>query len=201
LEVRLVYRDHLPQVLQCLARNGLRNQFAAVWSESELEPRVASEEIQLIVAKRHERVVGCIAVWDQSAYKQAIVRGYDPKLARWRGWINRLSAFTRMPRLPEPGKQLNTAYLSHLAVDDDDPQVFTALLAAAVNPGDAWHDDGGRGYFVLGLAEGNALRSAIPRRLRRHTYHTNLYAVHWDDGRDAVEALDGRPCHPEVALL
>ena len=54
---------------------------------------------------------------------------------------------------------------------------------------------------MLGLAEGNPLLSAIPGRLRRHTYHTNLYAVHWDDGRDAVEALDGRPCQPEVALL
>jgi hypothetical protein len=201
LEVRLVYLDHLPEVLECLARNGARNQFAAVWSERELEPRVASEEIQLIVAKRRERVVGCIAVWDQSAYKQAIVRGYDPKLERWRGLINRMSAFTRSPRLPEPGKTLNLAYLTLLAVDDDDPQVFAALLRAAVNPGDAWYDDGGRGYFALGLAEGNALLSAVPKRLRRQTYHTNLYAVHWDDGRDAVEALDGRPCQPEVALL
>ena len=201
LQVQNVHLDHLPQILDCLKRYGRRHQFASVWSEQNLEARVASEEIELVVAKREGRVVGCIAQWDQSAYKQAVVRGYDRRLDRWRGWINAVYGFTRVPRLPEAGTRLNMAYLSHLAVDDDDPEVFAALMAFAADPGDRWFEDGGRGYFVLGLAEDSPLLRAIPRRLRRHTYHTNLYAVHFDDGRDAVAALDARPCQPEVALL
>jgi hypothetical protein len=42
----------------------------------------------------------------------------------------------------------------------------------------------------------------VAGRLFRHRRTVStLYAVHWEDGADAVARLDGRVAHCEVALL
>lgn len=201
LHTRRVNLDHMPDVLHCLTRNGQRAQFSPVWRASDLLARVKAGEIEFVVAKRRERVVGCMAVWDQRAYKQAVIRGYEPRLLRWRRWINLVPGLFNIPRLPPVGTKLNIAYLSHVAVDDDDPDVFAALLGCACGSGDRWRDDLGHRNFVLGLSERHPLLRAVPRMFRRHMYRTNLYVVHWDDGRAAAAGLDDRVCQPEVALL
>jgi hypothetical protein len=201
LHTERVSPEHMAEILDFLARNGRRGQFTPVWRDRDLRARMETEEMEFVVAKRRERVVGCIAVWDQSSYKQAVIRGYGPRLLRWRRWINAVPGVFNIPRLPPVGTKLNMAYLSHVAVDDDDRDVFAALLGCACDPGDRRGDDLGHRYFVLGLSERHPLLRAIPRTFRAHTYHTNLYVVHWDDGRAEAESLDGRICQPEVALL
>jgi hypothetical protein len=185
------------EVIDCLNRNGQRFQFAPAWTEAELIGRTSTGELRLLAARRRGRVVGCVGVWDQSAYKQAVIRGYAPAIARWRRWINVAGRLVGTPPLPPVGTPLELAYLSHLAVDGDDADadadVFAALLSAACR--------GSAGQFVLGLSERHPLAATIPRSLRRHTYRTQLYAVHFEDGREAVESLDARSCQPEVALL
>lgn len=198
LHTQRVGLDHLPAILDCLSRNGRRFQFAPVWRERDLAPRVEAEELGFVVAKRGERVVGCMAVWDQSAYKQAVVRGYEPRLLRWRRWINAVGRLLNVPRLPPVGTKLDMAYASHVAVDDDDPHAFAAMLEVACDPGERWRN---RGYCVLGLAARHPLLRAVPRRFARHAYRTNLYVVHWPDGRAAAEAMDAKVAQPEVALL
>jgi hypothetical protein len=200
-----IWVDRVPDVLACLDRNGRRFQFAPVWRDADLIERIQSEdpnELELQAITRGGRVIGCIGTWDQSAYKQAVVRSYAPRLARWRGAINLFGRPFGVPHLPPVGSPLDLLYLSHLAVDDDDPAVFAALLRYGCSPIDRWTGAAeDSGYYVLGLDERHPLSRAIPRSARRHVYRTTLYAVHWEDGRAAAEALDGRPCHPEAALL
>jgi hypothetical protein len=208
LHTRPTGLNDLPQILDCLSRSGRRHQFAPVWTEAELEPRMRDEEIEFLVAYRghdQSRVIGCIARWDQSAYKQAVVRGYSPRVARWRPWVNFASGFTGAPYVPPVGTKLNFESLSHVAVDGDDAEVFARLLDAACSPGDRWSENLGHGHFVLGLSERHPLLAAVPRCFPRHSYRTKLYAVHWPDdpaSRAAADALDAsRICQPEVALL
>jgi hypothetical protein len=202
--VREVGQDRLPQVLVFLQRHGRRFQYAPVWTADELlaRCRASDSELEFAVAERGGRIVGCIGSWCQSAYKQAVVRSYAPAVGRWRRVINVFGRPFGIPRLPSVGTPLNLTYLSHLAVnDDDDPSVFAALLRYGCSPIDKWMGEDVIGYYVLGLDERHPLFHHIPRSVRRHTYRTTLYAVHWEDGRAAAEALDGRPCHPEAALL
>lgn len=194
--------ERLPDVLDCLERNGRRRQFAPVWRESDVIERVRSGELHFVAATRGGRVVGCAGVWDQSAYKQTVVRGYGPRLMRWRTWVKVARTLVNLPHLPPVGTKLDLVYLSHVTVDDDDNdrEVFAALLEAACDRC-ALRGELSRAQLVLGLSERHAQLQAVPRGMVSYAYRTNLYAVHWDDGRAAAEALDGRPCDPEVALL
>jgi hypothetical protein len=190
----------LAGVASCLERNRRRYQLAPRFSAADLTSPERSRGLKaedFFLAMSGGDVVGCAALWDQSGFKQVVVRGYAPRLARWRPWINRLSPMLGTPRLPEPGQRLPHAYLSHLAVDGDDPAIFQALVEAAYAEARARQYV----YVVIGLAARHPWRSWLERRFKPRTYSSVLYAVHWEDGAEAVAALDGRMPHVEVALL
>ncbi len=129
--------------------------------------------------------MGCLALWDQGGFKQVVVRGYGPRLARWRPWLNRLSPILGTPRLPEPGQRLPHAYLSHVAVDGDDPGIFQALVEAAYAEARAR----GLVYGVIGLASRHPWRAWLEKRFRPREYASTLYTVHWEEvGRRSMGA-------------
>jgi hypothetical protein len=190
----------MTEVADCLERNRRRHQAAPFFSAEDLLSTERSrglrpEDFRLAVAGG--RVIGCLSLWDQSGFKQAVVRGYGPDLARRRPWINRLSPLLGTPRLPDPGRPLPHAYLSHVAVDGDDPEVFRALVEAALE------EAGTRRYVyvVIGLAAGHPWLPWLERRFRPRIYESVLYTVDWGEGAAAIEALDGRLPHVEAALL
>ena len=173
----------LPGILSCLERFGRRHQFAPHWTAANiLQPE------RFYVALDGNRVAGCLALWDQRAFKQAVVRGYDRSLARWRPLLNLFGT-----RLPAVGQPLAQAYLSHVGVDGDDPRVLGTLLAAAM--GDARR--AGLDYATIGFAARHPLSEVVRRGYRCREYASILYAVHGDK----PQVLDGRIPHPEVALL
>ena len=103
-----------------------------------------------------------------------------------------------MKRLPAPGARLKSAFVSHVAVDDDDPEVMLALLAAVRDTAAAR----GLDYLVLGLAEGRPLLDAIRENVPCRTYASLIYQVTWpNEHAAAVPPLDARRLHPEAAIL
>jgi len=195
--------DLLDGIAACLERNRCRYQFAPRFSETDLRSPERSRGLKpedFFVTLSRGEIVGCVALWDQSAFKQVVVRGYAPRLARWRPWINRINRLAPLlgtPRLPEPGQRLPHAYLSHLAVDGDDPGIFQALVEAAYTEA----KERRYVYMVIGLAARHPWRSWLERRFKPRTYSSVLYVVFWEDGAEAVARLDGRMLHVEVALL
>src|SRR5262245_10177189 len=124
--------EHALEIAACLDRNATRYQLARRWPAGDLGsgerwPGLRPGDCRLACASGGG-AVGTAALWDQSAFKQVVVRGYSPGLARARWWINRGAWLLGAPRLPAPGRALPHAYLSHVAVDGDDPSVFDRLL-------------------------------------------------------------------------
>jgi hypothetical protein len=199
IEIRPGARELLPDIAACLWRNGQRYQFARCWHAADLcsaarTPGLLPEHF--VVATCGSRVAGCIACWDQRRFKQVVVRGYSPTMARWRPVMNFAGPWLGVPRLPEVGHRLEFAYLSHFAVDDDSPAVATALIAAARDrlPADVE-------YAVIGLPEDSPLLTPLKRAFRHRAYCSLLYAACWEDGEPIVRALDRRIAAPEVAVL
>ena len=190
----------IPDVAACLARNHARYQFAPVWTEDMLRhaaERGGPRASDFVVQRAAGRIAGCLALWDQSHVKQAVIRGYDPRIARLRPLLNMLGRWTGLPRLPRPGERLRQVYLSLAAIDGDDPDVLIALVRAGLA------EAARRGFdlAIVALADGNPMLPALTRAFKARTYRSRLYLVHWYDGRAAVEGLAPRPLHVEAGLL
>ncbi len=188
--------DLLPGAAACLERNRRRYQLAPRFSLEDLRSPERSRGLapgDFFLAVQNDEIVGCLALWDQSGFKQLVVRGYAPRLARWRPWMNRLAPVLGTPRLPDPGNALPHAYLSHLAVDADDPEIFRALVEAAYAEARARRYV----YVVAGLAARHPWKPWLASRFKPRAYASVLYAVEWE----GEAALDGRMPHVEVALL
>jgi RimJ/RimL family protein N-acetyltransferase len=189
--------EHLPQIVECLNRNGERYQFCPCWNAEALASPVRARGLRpedLFLATRGGRVVGCMALWKQDSFKQIVVRGYSTPLRWLRPVVNVGSRVIGGVALPRVGEVLPHAFVSHVAVDEDDPQVFESLLSHA------------RGVasdrlLVLGFSVRHPLADVM-QRYRCRTYDSTLYAVEWSDAPDSMRAqLHGRVVHPEVALL
>jgi hypothetical protein len=189
----------LPALLDCLDRNGRRHQLAPCWTAETLcrpgsTPGLAAADF--LLALDGERVVGCLAAWDQSAVKQLVVRGYGGALAAWRPLLNLAAPLGGWPRLPPPGSPLRSCYASHRAVDGDDPEVLAALLRAVYNLAV------GRRLGVLAIGFGAADPArAVVAGYRSTAYASDLYLAAWEDGEGAAAGVDGRLPGPEIALL
>jgi hypothetical protein len=194
-------RDALIEdIAACLDRNLARWQFAPSWSAADLMDPVRTRGLRpddFLVATCAGRVVGCAALWDQRAFRQTVVRGYRTGLRRVRPLINFVARPLALPRLPAVGAQLDFAYLSHLAVDDEREDVARALVRAISRLA----AERGREYIVVGCGQGHPLHGAIARAARHRVYATDIHVAAWPDGQAAAAALDGRPLQPEVAVL
>jgi len=136
-------------------------------------------------------------LWDQRAFKQSIVAAYSKTLARARPFFNIVAPLLRQPRLPPPGHQLESAFLSHLSVDPDDEATLLALVKkagqSAVNRG--------IDYIMLGVAARSRFCEILQKRFSCHRYTSMLYLVYWEDGREYACKIDDRIPHPEMAIL
>jgi hypothetical protein len=103
----------------------------------------------------------------------------------------------RTPRLPDVGRPLRAAFLSHLALEEDEPEVAVALVAGAMRLAREKALD----YLHLGLAARHPLLPPIERAFPHRRLDSGIYLVHWEDGAAAAGALDGRVPHLEAALL
>ena len=190
----------IDDIIECLSRNGAAWQFYPRWRAADFgcSRLIGLDPSDFMMATRDGRTVGCVACWDQRAFKQVIVKGYSPRLARSRRFVNLLAPFTGTPRLPREGSQLQFAYLSHLAVErNDDEEVLTALVEGARRRA----MEKGLDYVVLGLSSRSTAFQAIARAFRHRAYESVLYVAFWPDGEVAAQSLDGRPSHPELAIL
>ena len=188
----------IPAIVDCLTRYGTRTQFAPHWTTntflSEVTPALVIEDFFLALSG--ERVIGCLALWNQQSLKQSVIRGYSGALARYRRLINWFSPLGGWPVLPDVGTRLNHCFACFLAVENDDQEIASALLRALYNEAARRKYD----YFMLGLAEGNPFQRIV-KTYHPITYESQIYLAAWEDGYDSVAQIDSRPPALEIALL
>jgi hypothetical protein len=163
-----------------LRREGPRRQFFPCDSPTD---RLASD---ILLARLRGRIVGILAAWDQHSYKQTIVESYT-------GWLRIMRPLLGLPR---PGQPLRYHSAAIPVVEEDDLEVFTALIEgqrARLASGPSRH-------LLLGLHESDPLLRAL-RPGWGHWYRTRLYLVSWPDGDAARQKIDNRPPYLELGCL
>lgn len=186
LEIASGSADRLEELSAFLTTEGRRRQLSSVWTVDalrELETYGLSPH-DVCVARRRGRIVGAIALWDQSAYKQSVIRGYT-------GWLRPVSPF-----LPRPGTKLRSAHAALIAIADDDLDVFSALLR------ETHYRAAQRGfeYLLIGLDPRDRLMIVV-RQYRHVAYPATLYLASWFEGEPDHEQLDARPVYVDISTL
>jgi hypothetical protein len=197
MQLRRAQSDDRAAIAACLMRNGHRRHFTPVWEADELGDPAHTPDLLLEnfwVVEHGAQVVGTVARWDQSRFKQQRVAGYDERWLGVRRWVNWAARLGLAPHLPAVGERIRLAFASHLAVDNDDLQVGAALLTAvyndAVGAGDA--------YLMVGLDSEHPLTKTV-RRYRRLVYATQLFVATWGD--EQPPTLNGRQMGADIAIL
>ncbi len=187
-------------ILDCLQRNLSRYQFAPHWDDSSLfnpkyTPGLTPEDFYVV--SRGETVVGCAALWDQGQFKQTVVRGYSKRVRYFRWLINIAARIFGRPILPAVNSKIKYAYLSHLAVDQDDQDIYRPLLRAVFNHA-VQH---GYSYFMFGLCDHHPFLEMTQREYAHIDYSSILYLVSWNKDHDPGAELNDRLPGPEIAIL
>ncbi len=187
-------------IIECLQRNLSRYQFAPHWDETLMftpnyTPDLSPEDF--FVVFDGETVVGCVALWNQGAFKQTVVRGFSKRVKYFRWLINLTARALGIPTLPAVNSKIKHAYASHLAVDYDDPEIYKALVRSLYNHA----VDDGFYYFMVGLCENHPFLEQTQKEYAHIDYKSILYLVTWDMDKDVQAELDDRLPAPEIAIL
>jgi len=189
--------ETLEEIVTFLRVNGPRRQFFPAYT---LEDFTGGSKLRglrpqdVMVARRGNKIVGVMAVWDQAAFKQDIVDSYGPMLRRLRPAYDLIARLLRASPLTPPGEVIPLAFAACICVADDDPNVMKALLSVCVKHA----YERGKVFLMLGLSDDDPLLPVVKRYLHV-AYHSDLYALSWSD--EAVKQLDGRIPYIEIATL
>jgi hypothetical protein len=189
--------DQLSEIVECLNRNNSRRQFAPVHTTAMFKSQWRDFRVtDFYVAVRGSRVIGVLGCWDQSAFKQTRVAGYGTRLRWLVPLANTLRPITGAPLFPKQGQEVSYFYISFIAVDDNNVQIFRALLRRAYNG-----FVGGRYlYAILALHERDSLLPAL-RDYSLTPFSGRLFCVTFEDGEDLYQSLDGRVPYLEASTF
>jgi hypothetical protein len=187
----------LPEIVECLNRNNSRRQFAPIHTVAMFKSQWRDFRVtDFYVAVRGSRVIGVLGCWDQSSLKQTRVAGYGPGLRCLVPLANMLRPITGATLFPKRGQEVSYFYISFIAVDEDNVQIFRALLRGAYN-----HAVGSRyQYAILALHQRDSLLPAL-REYSLTPFSGRLFCVTFADGEGVYRSLDGRVPYLEAATF
>jgi hypothetical protein len=196
--LRRARREDAPALAAFHNARASRRQFAPVLDEKWLAALDGSKGLSLSdfwLAEDRSGLRGCLAVWDQRAFKQTVAAAYRFPLNILRAPYNLWAAAARRAPLPPVGAPLEHVYLAFAAFDPEDG----GLALAAIREGLARAGEKGAAAAVIGLSADNPLAVEVKARLAPLRYESLIETVSWPG--DSAPSLDGRPVQPEAALL
>ncbi|MBI3959430.1 MAG: hypothetical protein HY328_11545 [Chloroflexi bacterium] len=198
VEIRTAAEVDLSDVVAFLHREGRRKQFFPVYSAEDLTgPATRGLRLEkMAVALRGGKVVGVLALWDQSAYKQTVVRAYRDDLRRMKSFYNWGAKLLGAQPLTEIGQPIHFAYAAFACVEADDPLLFRPLLQTVYN----WAAERRFAFLMIGLGESDPLLP-VARGWLHIPYISILYTVCWQKDEAWRQGLDGRLPYVEIGTL
>ena len=197
--VKKATREKLPRIIAFLQEEGQRREFFPKYRTADFTGGARVRGFSpsgFFVVEEHGRILGVAGLWNQSSYKQSVVQGYSGWLRVMKPIYNAFAPLLSLSRLPQRGDHIRSAYLSFLAVKDDDPGILSALIDAACTEARQLDLD----FVILGLSE-NDPQLGTARRYSHISYRSTLYAFSLKGGLSEAAVDPDRPCCPEAATL
>ena len=190
--VRPATADDLFAIVEFLKREGTKRQFFPAYTSNDffnanatfrdLDPR------DLLLALENGQLVGTMARWNQSQFRQFVVDDYASPIRWLRPFVNSWLGLRGMPDLPGRGEAFRYAMAAISIVVNDSGPVFEALLEANLRRLRQSESD----YLLVGMHECDPLLP-IARRHKTAEYLTNLYLVSWPGEKESIVPDDRLP--------
>jgi hypothetical protein len=183
--------------LDLLGQDARRFQLSLAWDATILQDlaRHGVSRRDCAVVRRAGKVVAGAAVWDQRAFRQTVVAGYERSLEIMRPIVNAMLVMRGQPLLPAPGTVLDQGVILGAAVPDprDWGALWRELEALASARGLSW--------LTIARDATDPELSILRRLTRGREYRTTLYEVAWSPSERWPLLDGGRVFRPEVGLL
>ncbi|MDO8659832.1 MAG: hypothetical protein Q7K54_04520 [Candidatus Parcubacteria bacterium] len=187
LEVARASADDLDEIIDCLNRNGRKKQFYPCYKKEDFinSQKLRDFRIQdFFIAKKKNRIVGVVGAWNQIGFKQVVVKEYRNGMKIFKPFYNFCAKIFSFSPLPEINHSFNCLYLSFIAVDDNDKDIFRAIIRRIYNRflGKQYS------YLTLGLANNDFL-SDVAREFFSIKYESEIYLVTYKEREDELKNL------------
>jgi hypothetical protein len=188
----------LEEIVRFINMEGKKKQFHPYYDVSDFNsPRLRGlEKKDFYVAVEGDEIIGTLAKWDQSSFKQTRVVGYDKRMRIIRPFINLSSRFSNIPYLPQTGKLLHYFHTAFPTTKDNDPSILESLLKEIAS--DSKNND--YDYFTIGLTRSDPLREAV-KPFSPREYNAIVYLVSFDKSDKKLEYLNGEIPYLELGTL
>ncbi|HKI62812.1 MAG TPA: hypothetical protein VKA31_11010 [Mariprofundaceae bacterium] len=175
----------IPGMIDFHNREASKFQFATVLSEA----WIRHIGLQHFLVYGEQDIRACLAIWNQSAFKQVIAKSYRPPLQAIRPLYNAFATMARRVRLPAIGQPFSQTFLAFATFADSAMPLAVELLRDALSQCSSE-------AAIIALHDRHPLMAELAR-FKPFVYRTRIYAVSFAD----APAMDGRPAQPEAALL
>jgi hypothetical protein len=193
--------ERISEIIDFLHHNNKRFQFAPVWDAGTLFSPESTPGLSIenfILAIENEKIIGCMALWDQRRFKQAVIRSYSKNLTRWRFMINLAAALRGAPKLPAVNSILPHSYLSHIGISDLRSEVFTLLLNTALQKARLCKVP----LLTVGFATQHPFNTLLEGSYTTFKSASRIFLVFWNDrNQPQPRVLDDLLPGLEVAIL
>ena len=188
----------MPQVFAFLIREHAKKQLAPCYGIEDLgSPQLLGlTPDNFYIAYCGDQIVGCVAAWDQSDFRQTHVESYSGSLRAARPFYNFAARFSSLHALPKPGDKIPYLYLSLIATEDNRSDIFAVLLRTVYRDlrKSKYH------FIIAGLHEDDPL-SQVLDGYRSIDAGGSLYVIYYPEDADFVSNLDNRTFYVDMATI
>lgn len=174
-------------------------QFAPCVSEQWMNTLPAKTGLSIddfyIVEDEGGNIEACLALWDQRAFKQSVIKGYKTPLRQLRPLYNFFAMLSTRVLLPQINSMLGQIYISFFVCQNDELQLDIIKEAAQLAKSK------GASSCILGLSAGHPNSDVLKKRLKADIYETDIELVNLDANKATLILDKERLIQPEVALL
>jgi hypothetical protein len=150
---------------------------------------------KLYIALEGNKIVGSLAVWDQTVFRQWLFYGKNSfnlirPLVNFHSWIKGI------PAIPVRQKRMPYRYISLVCIEEDRKEVFESLIYYAINQEIASNNDT---ILVLGHPGKNPMYSGI--NFPALELKSNIFAFAWRENLEYLSSIDFDNYYIETAAL
>jgi hypothetical protein len=149
----------------------------------------------IFIATRNNEITGCLALWDQTAFRRWKVEGYSNSMKILRPIINFLFYFIGLPRMPKSQTVFNYRLLSLVCIRNNDRNIFAALYNEAIRN----IPKNKKVLISAGFFEKDVLIKSLPRL--KLSFKSSIFIGNWKETQSEIDKIDNRNPYVEAGSL